>query len=198
MKIIARTPTELIIRDSALTLRVFGLFLLGLAAFVLAIGVTEDPGGEVAVVPTVIAAAVAVGGLAMIVLPSRKTFAFSKADRVFIIARQRFGRVERQAIPLRDIADVTLEQSRSGDDGDTYRVSVTLADQRRIPWTSYYEVGSAYTAFYDPQDPSEAFLMRSRSIIPWAFLVIPLMGMAFIVAGIRGSYESERQSRWPR
>ena len=334
MKIIARTPTELIIRDSALTLRVFGLFLLGLAAFVLAIGMTQDPGGEVAVVPTVIAAVVALGGLAMIVLPSRKTFAFSKAERVFIIARQRFGRVERQTIPLRDIADVTLEQSRSGDDGDTYRVSVTLADQRRIPWTSYYtsglakkrvmvdvvreflelepspqpgsgaltakderdarrgraglylmgafcslflgvggimlvkehrrltlyqpvtatvlstrvevhsdsdgstyepvvvyryrvnereytasrvtpleesrsggwarrvasryEVGNEYTAFYDPQDPSEAFLMRSRSIIPWAFLVIPLMGMAFIVAGIFGSYESERQSRWPR
>lgn len=334
MKIIARTPTELIIRDSALTLRVFGLFLLGLAAFVLAIGVTQDPGGEVAVVPAVIAAVVALGGLAMIVMPSRKTFAFSKAERVFIIARQRFGRVERQTIPLRDIADVTLEQSRSGDDGDTYRVSVTLADQRRIPWTSYYtsglakkrvmvdvvreflelepsprpgsgavtakderdarrgraglylmgafcslflgvggimlvkehrrltlyqpvtatvlstrvevhsdsdgstyepvvvyryrvnereytasrvtplkesrsggwarrvasryEVGSEYTAFYDPQDPSEAFLMRSRSIIPWAFVVIPLMGMAFIVAGIRGSYESERLSRWPR
>lgn len=334
MKIIARTPTELIIRDSALTLRLFGLFLLGLAAFVLAIGVTQDPGGGAAVVPTVIAAVVALGGLAMIVLPSRKTFAFSKGERVFIIARERFGRVERQTIPLRDIADVTLEQSRSGDDGDTYRVSVTLVDQRRIPWTSYYtsglakkramvavvrefleldpspppgsgaltakderdarrgraglylmgafcslflgvggimlvkehrrltlyqpvtatvlstrveehsdsdgstyepvvvyryrvnereytasrvtpltesrsgrwarrvtsryEVGSEYTAFYDPQDPSEAFLMRSRSIIPWAFLVIPLMGMAFIVAGIRGSYESERLSRWPR
>jgi hypothetical protein len=334
MKIITHTPTELIIRDSALTLRVFGLFLLGLAAFVIGIGLTQDPGGEIAVVPTAIGAVVALGGLALIILPSRKTFAFSKAERVFIIARQRFGRVERQTISLRDIADVSLEQSKSSDDGETYRVCVTLTDQRRIPWTSYYtgglarkravvnvvrefldlepsprpgsgaqtakdeqderrgraglyvmgafcslflavggtmlvkeqrrlttyqpvtatvlsnrieehsdsdgstyepvvvyryrvndreytasrvtplkesrsggwarrvtsryQVGNDYTAFYDPQEPSEAFLMRSRSFLPWAFVVIPLMGMAFIVAGIRGSYEAERQSRWPR
>src|SRR5688572_12346499 len=106
MKIITHTPTELIIRDSALTLRVFGLFLLGLAAFVIGIGLSQDPGGEIAAIPTTIGAFVALGGLAMIVLPSRKTFAFSKAERVFIIARQRFGRVERQTIALRDIADV--------------------------------------------------------------------------------------------
>ena len=77
-----------------------------------------------------------------------------------------------------------LKESRSG--GWAHRV------------TARYQVGNDYTAYYDPTNPTEAFLMRSRSIIPWAFLIIPLIGMAFIVAGIRGSYSEERVSRWPR
>ena len=54
---------------------------------------------------------IALGGLALFVLPSRKTFAFSKTERVFIIAKERFGRVERETIPLNKIADVSLEES---------------------------------------------------------------------------------------
>jgi hypothetical protein len=332
MKIVAHSPTQLIIRDTAMTLRAFGVFILLFGAIIVWFGVGADPDAGIAMVPTVIGSIVAIGGLAMIVLPAPTTFAFSKTDRVFVIAKQRIGRVDRQTIPLRDIADVSLEES-SGD-GGTYRIAVTLADRRRIPWTSYYtaghatkrvmvqhvrefldleptpalgsgvstakderdlrrgraglylmgafcclffgfgvtmlmkeqrrlsvfqpvtatvlstrveehsdsdgstyepvvvyryrvndreytasrvtplkesrsggwarrvtsryHVGSVYTAFYDPREPAEAFLMRSRSFLPWAFLIIPLMGMAFIVAGIRGSYAAERQSRWPR
>ena len=77
-----------------------------------------------------------------------------------------------------------LEESRSG------------RWARRI--TARYHVGTDYTAYYDPENPAEAFLMRSRSVIPWAFLVIPLLGLALIVAGIRGSYEAAAMSRWPR
>src|SRR5688572_32943182 len=94
MKIVAHTPTELIIRDSAVTLRAFGIFLLAFAAFVVAIGVAQDPGGRVDVFPMVIGTVLALGGLALVVLPWRKTFAFSKSERVFVIVRQRFGRVE--------------------------------------------------------------------------------------------------------
>ena len=334
MKIVAHTPTELIIRDSAMTLRAFGVFLLAFAAFAVAIGVAQDPGGRVDVVPMVIGTVLALGGLALVGLPWRKTFAFSKTERVFVIARQRFGRVERQTIPLRDIVDVVLEESTSSENGSMYRVAVTLADQRRIPWTSYYtggsaskrmvveaarafldlepaptvgsgvptakderdarrgraglyvmgafcslflgvgvtmlvkehrrltgyepvsatvlstrveehsdsdgstyepvvvyryrvsdreytasrvtplkesrsgrwarrvtaryEVGTDYTAYYDPENPAEAFLMRSRSVLPWAFLLIPLLGLALIAAGIRGSREVATMSRWPR
>ena len=333
MKIIAHTPTELIIRDSATGLRVVGACIVGVVVLVVGLGLTQDPGGAIGVVPMLIGVVCAAIGLSMVLLPWRKTFAFSKAERVFIVARQRFGRVERETIPLRDIADVTVEASASSD-GRTYRVAVTLVDQRRIPWTSYYssgrasklaiadvvreflqlepspqpgsgavtakdesdarkgraglyamaafcsvflavggvlvvkeqrrltafrpvtatvlstrvqdhsdsdgttyepvvvyryrvndreytasrvtplaesrsgrwahrvtaryEVGNDYTAYYDPDDPGDAFLLRSRSIIPWAFLVIPLVGMTFIIAGIRGSYRDERSTRWPR
>ena len=329
MKIVAHTPTELIIRDSAPVLRGLGGFLLAFAGFAFWMGFADDPGGKVAVVPIVIGSLVALGALALIVLPSRKTFAFSKTERVFIIAKERFGRVERETIALKDVADVTLEESTS-EDGGTYRVATTLVDQRRIPWTSYYtsgfvgkravvevvrefldlesspalgsgaptakderdvrrgrfglyvmgafccvflglggtmlakeqrrlsvyqpvtatvvstrvdehsdsdgstyepvvvyryhvddreytasrvtplkesrsggwarrvtaryQVGNTYTAFYDPEDPGEAFLMRSRSLIPWGFIAIPLLGLVFIGAGIRSSGEQTKMS----
>ena len=333
MKIVAHTPTELIIRDSAMLLRAFGVFLAALGAFAIVIGATQDPEGRVSVVPVVIGSLIGFCGLLTVVLPSSKTFAFSKTERVFIIARQRFGRVDRQTIPLRDIADVSLEESAS-DDGGTYRVAVTLADQRRIPWTSYYtsgvaskratvelvrqflgldpspalgssaptmkserdvrrgryglfamaafcclflgigvtlaakeqrrlstfkpvdatvlstrvethsdsdgstyepvvvyryrvqdreytasrvtplkesrsgrwarrvtaryRVGANYTAFYDPENPAEAFLLRSRSVIPWAFIGIPLVGLLIIAAGIQGTRQATKIAYRPR
>ena len=334
MKIVAHTPTELIIRDSAMMLRAFGAFVVALGAFAVWVGMAQDPDGRVAVVPMAIGTLIATGGLSLLVLPSRKTFAFSKSERVFIIAKERFGKVQRQTIPLRDIADVSIEESKSDDSGSTYRVCVTLTDQRRVPWTSYYTggvaskravvevvreflglepspalgsgaptatderdarrgrwgltamgafcclflgvgvtmlakeqrrlsvyepvtatvlstrveehsdsdgstyeplvvyryrvqereytasrvtplresrsrrwahrviarypIGSTHTAFHDPEDPSEAYLRRSRSVIPWAFIGIPLVGLVVIVAGIRGTYDTARMSRWPR
>jgi len=329
MKIVALTPTELIIRDSAATLRIMGGFLAALGAFAIGLGVTNHPDGGVSAVPISIGTVIAICGALLVALPPRKTFAFSKTERVFVIAKQRFGRVERQTIPLRDIADVLLEESSSSD-GSTYRVAVTLADQRRIPWTSYYtsgvsskraivnvvrdflaleqtpglgsgavtekderearrgrkalyvmgafccvflafggtmlakeqrrlsvylpvsatvlstrveehsdsdgstyepvvvyryrvqdreytasrvtplkesrsggwasrvaaryQVGSEYTAFYDPADPGEAFLLRKRSVLPWGFVGIPLVGLLLIAGGIKSSRENMRYS----
>src|SRR4051812_5841407 len=141
MKIVVRTPTQLIIRDSATPLRAFGVLIVALGAFAIWVGLTQDPDGRIGTVPIVLGALVALGGVLLGVLPTRKTFAFSKAERVFVIAQQRFGRVERQMIPLADIADVSLEESSSSDSSSTYRVAVTLVDQRRIPWTSYYTSG---------------------------------------------------------
>jgi len=320
MKIVAHTPAELIIRDSAMQLRAFGAFLIPFAAFIAWIGMAPDV-EQIRVFPLVLAAVVGLGGVAMVALPARKTFAFSKTERVFIIAKARFGRVQRQTIPLRDIIDVSLEESTSSESGSTYRVVATLADQRRIPWTSYYtggmvskrvvvervreflalapspapgsgaltatderdarrgrillvfmgafcclflgigatmlakeqrrlsvfqpvtatvvstsveehsdsdgstyepvvmyryrvrdrdyvasrvtplkesrsgrwayrvteryQVGREYTAFYDPADPAEAFLLRKRSVLPWGFIGIPLVGLMIIVAGAR-------------
>jgi hypothetical protein len=322
MKIVARTPTELIIRDSAMPLRATGAFLVPFGGFAIYLGLVGEE-GRIGWVPLTIGAILALAGFALLLLPAIKTFAFSKTERVFIIARQRFRRVERQTIPLRDIEDVTLEESRSGDGGSTYRVSVTLKDQRRIPWTSYYTSGTArkravvdltrdflglqpnpalgsnaptanterdlrrgragillmaafcsiflgigatmlsrenrrlttyrpveatvldtrvdehrdsdgstyepvvvyryyvndrpytasrvtplkmsrsgrwasrvvakyrtgatYTAYYDPAEPSEAFLMRTRSVIPWAFVMIPGIGLVMLGIAFRGS-----------
>jgi hypothetical protein len=323
MKIVVRTPTELIIRDSAITLRAFGGFLVALGAFVTWVGVTQDPRGRIGVFPTALGSLLGLAGVLLVALPSRKTFAFSKGERFFVIARERFGRVERQTIPLRDIADVSVDESRSSEGGSTYRVVMTLADQRRVPWTSYYTsgyaskravvelvreflefapspalgsagptttserdarrarlglfamgafccvflgvgmtllakeqkrlslfqpvtatvlstrvqehsdsdgstyepvvvyryrvndreytasrvtplkssrsgrwahriiaryaVGTTYTAYYDPDEPSEAFLLRRRSVLPWAFIGVPLVAMLVIAVGIRGT-----------
>ena len=325
MKIVVRTPMELIIRDSAMPLRAIGAFLSpfgGLATYLGLVG--ED--GRIGWAPLVIGAILVVVGLGLLVLPAFKTFAFSKSERVFIIAKQRFHRIERQTIPLRDVEDVTLEESR--DQGVTYRIAVTLRDKRRIPWTSYYtsgvaskraivaltreclelepnpalgsnaptatterdlrrgragillmaafcsiflgvgatmlynelrrlttyqpveapvlatrveehtdsdgstyepvveyryyvndrpytatrvtplemsrsgrwayrviakyRTGATYTAYYDPAKPSEAFLMRSRSIIPWAFLMVPTVGLVILGVAFRGSRELAR------
>ena len=131
MKIVARTPTELILRDSAAGLRILGVFLAALGGFVVFVGVAQ-PDEHGGIVPVLIGSLTALGGVLFIALPARKTFAFSKAERLFIIASQRFGRVERQLIPLAQVADISLEESASSD-GNTYRIAVTLTDQRRIP-----------------------------------------------------------------
>ena len=327
MKIVASTPTQLIIRDTAMALRAFGAVIVLVGAIIIWIGVDRDPDGRVTIVPVVLGSLVVLAGLAMLLLPPRKTFAFSKTERVFVIATERSGRVERETIPLRDIADVSLDESTS-DDGATYRIAVTLTDRRRIPWTSYYssghvakrtvvdlvrefldlepspalgsgivtakderelrnsrvmlvvmaafcclflgigvvslakeqrrlsvfqpvaatvlstrveehsdsdgstyepvivyryrvqgreytasrvtplkesrsgrwaqrvigryQVGSEYTAYYDPEQPEEAFLLRTRSVIPWAFIGIPLVGMVLIGVGLRGSREATK------
>ena len=54
MKIVARTPTELIIRDSAMTLRLVGIFIAALGAFAIFMGLTNDPEGRIGVVPVLI------------------------------------------------------------------------------------------------------------------------------------------------
>ena len=333
MKIVAHTPTELIIRDSALVPRAIGIFLAMIGAFAIFIGSTQDPDGRVGVTPVVVGGFIVLAGALLVVLPKRKTFAFSRVERVFIIAKERFGRVEREVIPLDRVSDVTVEES-AGDEGNTYRIAVTLADQRRIPFTSYYTsgfaskqgiaelmreflrmepspalgsgaptikterdlrrgriglyvmggfctlflgigatmaakeqrrlsvfrpvpatvlstrvqvhsdpdgntyepvvvyryrvqdreytasrvtplkesrsgrwarrvtaryaVGGEYTAYYDPDNPSEAFLLRSRSVLPLAFVGIPLIGLVLIGAGIRGSRELTRASHRSR
>jgi hypothetical protein len=73
-----------------------------------------------------------------------------------------------------------------------------LSESRSGRWAyrvvDRYHAGSDYTAFYDPANPAEAFLMRSRSIIPWAFIGIPLIAILAIVAGIRGNREVTRMS----
>ena len=333
MKIVARTSTELIIRDSAMPIRASGAFLFVFGGFAIYLALTSEE-GRIGWAPLIIGAVLVIAGLALLVLPAIKTFAFSKSQRVFIIAKQRFHRIERQTIPLRDVEDVTLEESRSGDDGPTYRVSVTLKDQRRIPWTSYYTSGTAskravvdltrdflglqptpalgsnaptatterdlrrgragillmaafcsiflgvgatmiynenrrlttyrpveatvlatrveehsdsdgstyepvveyryyvndreytasrvtplkmsrsggwasrviakyrtgatYMAYYDPANPSEAFIMRTRSFIPWAFVIIPTIGLVILGVAFRGSRELARGGYFAR
>src|SRR4051812_11896496 len=138
MKVVSHTPTQLIIRDSATEVRVFGAALVALAAYILfRIALSEGQPDRVFLIKIVLA--ISLAGLALIVLPRRMTFAFSKTDRVFVIVRERLiGRAERETYPLSDIADVSLDEWKSTntkrDTNSTYRVVVTFLDQRQIPW----------------------------------------------------------------
>jgi len=53
MKIVARTPTELILRDSAAGPRMMGVFLAALGGFAIFVGVARSE-GHVGLVPVVI------------------------------------------------------------------------------------------------------------------------------------------------
>ena len=72
MKIVAHTPTELIIRDSAMMLRAFGAFVVALGAFAVWVGMAQDPDGRVAVVPMAIGTLIATGGLGYYLLNLRR------------------------------------------------------------------------------------------------------------------------------
>ena len=331
MKIVARTPTELIIRDAGMPLRAIGAFLFPFGALAVYLALVGED-GRTRWAPLIVGAILVMVGLAVLVLPAIKTFAFSRTERVFVIAKQRLHRVDRQTIPLREVEDVVLEESR--DEGVTYRIAVTLRDKRRIPWTSYYtgglaskraiveaareflgveqdpalgsnaataatepdqrrgragmfligvflsifagvgatmvyhenrrltayrpveatvigtgvdehrdsdgstyepvvvyryyvndraytasrvtplrmrrngrwahrivanyRKGATYTAYYDPADPSEAFLVRTRSILPWAFIVIPGIGLLILGLVFRSGREIARTGNFVR
>ena len=147
MKVDTHTPTQLIIRDSATGVRAFGAVLVAFAGYILfRFALSEGQSDRAFLVR--IAVVVALAGVALIVLPRRRTFAFSKSDRVFVIASERLigGRVERETYALSDIADVSLDEAKATDTerarDSTYRVIVTLRDQRQIPWTSYWTAGA--------------------------------------------------------
>ena len=50
-----------------------------------------------------------------------------------------------------------------------------------------YKVGGTYTAYRDPSSPGDAFLVKTWSMLPWMFIVVPgiillLVGYAFLSA----------------
>ena len=81
MKIVAQTPTELILRDSGAALRFMGVFLTALGGWAAFIGLAQ-PEGRGGIVPIVIGSLIVLCGVLLIVLPARKTYAFSRAERV--------------------------------------------------------------------------------------------------------------------
>jgi hypothetical protein len=73
-----------------------------------------------------------------------------------------------------------------------------LRESRSGRWasrvTARYEVGGTYTAYYDPGNPEEAFLIRHRSVLPWAFVGMPLVALMFIAGHIGSNREMARMS----
>jgi len=93
----------------------------------------------------------------------------------------------------------------SDSDGETYKPVVdyryrvggqTYTSRRTLPtgegrsgrWAyrviARFNVGGTYTAWYDPADPSDAFIVRSRSIIAPVFTIIGLVAVLGGCAGV--------------
>jgi hypothetical protein len=107
-------------------------------------------------------------------------------------------------------ATVLAEQvveSRDSDGGTTYRPEVTyryevdgrtyvgkrvtpLNEGRGGHWAydlvRRFAVGGTYTGFYDPAHPSDAYLLRQRSLLPYLFVGIPLAALVLLAGVIAG------------
>jgi Protein of unknown function (DUF3592) len=63
----------------------------------------------------------------------------------------------------------------------TYRWARALADR--------FAAGGVYTGWYDPKRPEESFLVRRRSVIPYAFMGIPAVALLILALAARGNRE---------
>lgn len=83
---------------------------------------------------------------------------------------------------------------RVGNATYTSDVVTPLDESRGGHWaydiSARYATAEVVTAYYDPGDPESAFLLRSRSWVPWTFVVLPpvMFWIAFV---------SERRRRVP-
>ena len=80
-----------------------------------------------------------------------RTLYFNRGEKRLVIARRGLWKRERggfDEFPLRDVAAIRVEESKSLGDGggSAWRLVVRLADERSIPFTSYYTSGYAAKA----------------------------------------------------
>jgi hypothetical protein len=84
--------------------------------------------------------------------------------------------------------------------GRTYRCdSVTIMNESsNTGWASrairQFPVGKMVTAYYNPGDPSSAFLVHEVSFFPYAFTLFPMIHLCLAV----GLAVNTRMTRWPR
>lgn len=66
-----------------------------------------------------------------------------------------------------------------------------LRESRSARWASdiarAYVPGATTTAYYDPADPGDAFLVRRRSWLPWLFMLLPL-GMLAVARWVEAKH----------
>jgi Protein of unknown function (DUF3592) len=81
----------------------------------------------------------------LLLLPGIITFYFNRGEKRLVVARRRVWEREQSGrydeYPLRDVVAAQVDESRSTEDGSTWRVIVRLANGRTIPFTSYYTSG---------------------------------------------------------
>lgn len=157
MKLSLRTPTAVVLRDSGAFGYVAGtLVALGGALIVLYAMASPGPAWTRVVPVPVGVLLAAIGGWAV-----RRTavtsYVFDREQRALVIERKRLGgAVTSERYPLRDIADVVLEESRHTRATPTWRVAIRLADGRTIPCTFYYS---------SPREPKAAMVNAVRELL---------------------------------
>ncbi|MEP6690635.1 MAG: hypothetical protein ABJD07_05725 [Gemmatimonadaceae bacterium] len=138
MRVTSRDPDRLVIHERAMVIRGFGMLLVALGAFC----VVLIPGDRSSVVvPTVLAALLALAGLLMIVLPHSARFVFNRADKLCVITRRGVRGRSTENVRLRDIEAIEVDESSGSEGGTMYRLVFRLQDGRTLPWTSYYTGG---------------------------------------------------------
>ncbi len=131
---------------------------------------------------------------------------------VFVAAGVHLASEEQRSLRQFSLVTVTVEgvrvESRLGDNGETMRrASVTYSYQvegisyrsdrvtpldewRQGGWASEiaqrFTPGRQYEGYYDPRDPSQAYLLRRRNAVPLVLIAIPLFGvLALSSAGLQ-------------
>jgi hypothetical protein len=139
VKIAQQTPELLVLTDfGAAPRNVGGICILMGGAF--AYAGMRQPG--IVILPYLIAVGMAIGGLALIILPGRVTAAFDRARHTLVITRQslRGGKVVEE-VDFSKITGVEAEASEKKESGDMptmWRVTIVLRDGTRLPLTTYY------------------------------------------------------------
>lgn len=142
MRLTLRTPTAVVFRESGTFGYVAGA-IVALAGAGIVLRTLDFAGPAMArVLPFTVGALLAGIGAWIVRRVTATTYAFDREQRALVIARKRLGeRVTTERYPLRDVADVKLEERRMSRGTPTYRVAIELAGGRTIPCTFYYSSG---------------------------------------------------------
>ena len=133
MKIVHRSPTALVVHDSATFARVAGALLI---AFALSTRLLEWPPIAVPVQVTLVLLLI---GTACLLLSADSTYAVDASARTFSMSRRYLLRAhERHEVPLRDVVAIEVESSTDSDGDGIYRLVTRLQNGVTLPWTSSY------------------------------------------------------------
>ncbi|HEX6533920.1 MAG TPA: DUF3592 domain-containing protein [Gemmatimonadaceae bacterium] len=143
MRLALRTPTAVVFRESGTFGYVAGT-IVALAGAIIILRTLDFVGAATArILPFAVGAVLAGIGGWIVRRATATTYAFDREQRALVITRKRLGEpATSERYPLRDVADVKLEERRTSRGGaPTYRVAIQLAGGRTIPCTFYYSSG---------------------------------------------------------
>jgi hypothetical protein len=213
MRIVHESPELLIVAEPAVGVRISGSGFAALGAALLWVGFRTNS------VASSIAGTVSLGiGLMLVLVPAITTLHFNRGEKRLVVSRRRLwnGRLSGRydEYPLRDVVAAQVDESKSSDDGSTWRVVVRLTDGRVLPLSSYYTSGfeskrafaNRISGFLDlPEDTQStggassphAIVRQGRKAIIAIALMFGVFGAVF--AGIGGRMvvtEYRRMSEW--
>ena len=133
MKIVQRSPTTLVVHDSATFTRVAGALLIAFALSTRLLAWPPIP------VPVYITFVLLLIGAACLLMSADSTYAVDTESRVFSMSRRYLLRPHtRHEVPLRDVVAIEVESSTDSDGDGVYRLVTRLQNGVTLPWTSSY------------------------------------------------------------